>query len=220
MIRIHKEGYTIIAIAMAIVISIIGAFKIFANPQSKDPFFLYLILIALLVLIVQFFRNPKRKTTLDGNIVVSPADGKVVVVEETTEQEFFKRPMKQVSIFMSPLNVHVNRYPVCGKVLYQKHSPGKYLVAWNPKSSHLNERTSIVFETESGVQLMIHQVAGFLARRIVCYAKRGQKVTQGDELGFIKFGSRADIFLPLDSKVIVKIGDVVKGGITPIASFD
>ncbi len=219
MIKIHKEGYADIATAAVIVAAIIVAFKIFGDQQSKDPVALYIVLLIFLGLIVQFFRNPSRKINLDQNIVLSPADGRVVVVEETTEQEFFELPMKQVSIFMSPLNVHVNRYPVSGKVLYQKHHPGKYLVAWNPKSSLLNERTSIAFETEGGKQMLMHQVAGFLARRIVCYAKKDQKVTQGDDLGFIKFGSRVDIYLPLDSEVKVKIGEVVKGGITQIASF-
>jgi len=219
MVRIHKEGYATIAIVAAVIAFIIIATAIFSNPQSKAPITLYVLLLIFLIIIVQFFRNPERKLEPDENILLCPADGRVVVVEETTEQEYFKKPMIQVSIFMSPLNVHVNRYPVGGKVLYKKYHPGKYLVAWNPKSSHLNERTSIAFENENGKQILLHQVAGFLARRIICYAHIDQTVKQGDELGFIKFGSRVDLYLPLDSDIKVKIGDNVKGGITQIASF-
>ena len=219
MIRIHKEGYATIAIVATLVLAIVIALRVFSSPETKVPLIIYIGLLVFFIAIVQFFRNPLRNTQLNSNSVICPADGRVVVVEETTEQEFFKKPMIQVSIFMSPLNVHVNRYPVSGKVLYQKYHPGKYLLAWNPKSSLLNERTSIALENQDGRQLLLHQVAGFLARRIVCYAKEDQAVQQGDELGFIKFGSRVDLYLPLDSDVKVKIGDTVKGGITTIADF-
>jgi len=218
MINIHKEGYRTIMIVAALIAVIIIALKLLDSTIARAPIF-YVALLVVFIAIVQFFRNPSRDIKVDKNAILCPADGKVVVVEETTEQEFFKQPMIQVSIFMSPLNVHVNRYPVSGKVLYEKHHPGKYLVAWNPKSSHLNERTSIALENESGKKILLHQVAGFLARRIVCYASKDQKVTQGTELGFIKFGSRVDLYLPLNSEVKVKIGDIVKGGITQIANF-
>jgi len=218
--KIHKEGYKTIFIATGFAITITAIFGLLLAPGDKLPLLSWLLPLLFLVIVVQFFRSPKRKINLEPDTILSPADGKIVVVEETTEPEFFKKPMIQVSIFMSPLNVHLNRYPVSGKIIYKKHHQGKYLVAWNPKSSLLNERTSIGFETETGYKLLLHQVAGFLARRIVCYCNEKQEVVQGNELGFIKFGSRVDIYLPTNSQINVKIGDNVKGGVTKIATLN
>jgi phosphatidylserine decarboxylase len=170
--------------------------------------------------IVQFFRSPKIKISKNEAQVLSPADGKVVVIEETTETEYFKDKRIQVSIFMSPTNVHINRNPIGGIVRYFKYHPGKYLMAWNPKSSTENERTTVVIEGRNGVELLFRQIAGALARRIVWYVEEGKQVEQGDEFGFIKFGSRVDVFFPLGTKINVNLGDKVKGGITVIAEFE
>lgn len=180
-----------------------------------------LLLTASLVffgLVVQFFRNPVRTTPYSEFSVICPADGKVVVIEEVEEPEYFRDMRKQVSIFMSPLNVHVNRYPIEGEVKYQKYYPGKYLVAWHPKSSTENERTTVVVEGSKG-SVLFRQIAGAVARRIICYAKPGDKAAQGADFGFIRFGSRVDIFLPLDCKVNVKLNQVVRGGETVLATF-
>jgi phosphatidylserine decarboxylase len=175
--------------------------------------------LIVFVLVVQFFRIPNRLLTTGDTKVIAPADGTVVVIEETEEGEYFKAPRRQVSIFMSPLNVHVNRNPVSGVVRYFKYYPGKYLVAWHPKSSTENERTTVVIESASGVQVLMRQIAGAVARRIIWYVKEGQPVEQGDEMGFIKFGSRVDVFLPLDAEILVKIGDRTKGGVTVLADL-
>jgi len=169
-------------------------------------------LLGILVLILQFFRNPKRNTEKNDAQVISPVDGKVVVIEEVEETEYFKEKRLQVSIFMSPLNVHVTRYPISGSVLFSKYHPGKYFVAWHPKASTENERTTIVLENKVYGKVLYRQIAGALARRIVNYAKEGQKVEQGIDAGFIKFGSRVDLFLPLDTKIKVKLNQKVKGG--------
>ncbi|MBW6497468.1 MAG: phosphatidylserine decarboxylase family protein [Bacteroidales bacterium] len=218
--KIHREGYPTITLVTALLIIAVFVMRIFFPEAGNWVWFIYAPLIVLWIMMLQFFRSPNRKITPDPTAVLSPADGRVVVVEEAFEKEFFKKPMLQVSIFMSPLNVHQNRYPVTGKVLYKRHHQGKFLLAWSPKSSTLNERTSIVFETENDHQILMHQVAGFVARRIVCYTREGTTVKQGDELGFIKFGSRADLYLPLGTKVNVEIGDKVKGGISSIATLD
>lgn len=173
----------------------------------------------IFLLIVQFFRNPVRNTVINPKHVIAPADGKVVVIEEVEEPEFFKGKRKQVSIFMSPFNVHVNRNPVSGVLKYFRYHPGKYLVAWHPKSSTENERTTLVIETPEGTQVLFRQIAGALAKRIIWYVKEGDRVVQGNEFGFIKFGSRVDIFLPLDAKVNVKLGDKPVGGETVIAEL-
>ena len=170
-----------------------------------------LFLIGQLIIVLQFFRNPKRITSFGNNHVVSPVDGKVVVIEEVYEPEYFKDMRIQVSIFMSPINVHVTRYPVSGEVLFSKYHPGKYLVAWHPKSSTENERTTIVLKNESSVEVLYRQIAGALARRIVNYAKTTSTVQQGEDAGFIKFGSRVDLFLPLNTKINVKINQKVNG---------
>ena len=171
-----------------------------------------------LFLILQFFRNPKRNTPLSLDTIISPCDGKVVVIEEVFENEFFEEQMTQVSIFMSPINVHVTRYPISGSILYSKYHPGKYLVAWHPKSSTLNERTTVAIKTPKFGRIGYRQIAGALARRIVNYAIKGEKVVQGTDAGFIKFGSRIDLLLPTSAVINVKIGQRVVGGETVIAS--
>tara|TARA_B100001175_G_C19368898_1_gene570752 strand:- start:406 stop:921 length:516 start_codon:yes stop_codon:yes gene_type:complete len=168
-------------------------------------------------MILQFFRNPKRKTKINPNKIIAPVDGKVVIIKEVFEKEYFKRKKLQVSIFMSPINVHVTRYAISGKVVLSKYHPGKYLVAWHPKSSEKNERTTIVIKSEVFGEILYRQIAGALARRIINYAKIGQNVIQGDDAGFIKFGSRVDLFLPLKTKIKVNLNDHVKGGIDSIA---
>ena len=180
---------------------------------------LVIVSLVLLVLVVQFFRIPNRLLTTGESQVIAPADGKIVVIEETVESEYFKDRRRQVSIFMSPLNVHVNRNPITGIVRYFKYFPGKYLVAWHPKSSTENERTTVVIQAASGTEILLRQIAGAVARRIIWYVKEGQPVQQGEEFGFIKFGSRVDVFLPLDAQINVKIGDVTKGGVTVIAEL-
>jgi phosphatidylserine decarboxylase len=218
--KIHKEGYNTIAfVTSLLVISIISVVIFFPNSEYLALWVL-VPFILLLIIVLQFFRSPQRPLIYMESGIISPADGQIVVIEETHEDEYFKIPMRQVSIFMSPLNVHLNRYPATGKLLYFRYHPGKFLVAWNPKSSKLNERTSVAFETVGNQPVFLRQVAGFLARRIVFYGKVGGEVTQGNELGFIKFGSRVDILLPLHAKIDVKIGDKVKAGITSIARFE
>jgi phosphatidylserine decarboxylase len=177
-------------------------------------------LLVFLILILQFFRNPKRHTDLNDKQVISPVDGKVVVSEEVFEKEYFKEKRLQVSVFMSPLNVHVTRYPIGGKVLYSKYHPGKYLVAWHPKASEENERTTVVVENKTYGKVLHRQIAGALAKRIVNYAKVNDEPTQGDESGFIKFGSRVDLFLPLDTKIKVKLNQKVSGGESVIAEIN
>jgi phosphatidylserine decarboxylase len=174
-------------------------------------------LIVLLFLILQFFRNPKRIFTTNDTHVLSPVDGKVVVIEEVFEKEYFNEKVLQISVFMSPLNVHVTRYPVAGSVVYNKYHPGKFLVAWHPKSSEENERTSVVVQSKEFGDVLHRQIAGALAKRIVNYAKEGTTVNQADDSGFIKFGSRVDVFLPLNTKVNVSLNEIVKGGITILA---
>lgn len=216
---IHKEGYTSIALTV-LVIFILNAFTHYY--ASDKPWLLWIVYIfsfALFIIVLQFFRHPKRVTSVNDQQVICPADGKVVVIEETVETEYFKDKRLQVSIFMSPVNVHVNRNPVSGVVQFFKYHPGKYLVAWDPKSSTDNERTTVVVENKLGVQVLFRQIAGALARRIVWYVKEGDEVKQGEQFGFIKFGSRVDVFLPVGTPVNVNLGDIVKGGITVLAVF-
>ena len=181
--------------------------------------FIYILSFALFVIVLQFFRNPKRTFTNGENLVICPADGKVVVIEETEEGEYFKDKRLQVSIFMSPLNVHICRYPVSGNVIYKKYHPGKYLVAWHEKSSTENERTTVAVETKTNHKVVFRQIAGYVARRIVFYCTEGDAAKAGHEFGFIKFGSRMDVFLPLDTEIICKIGDITKGGEDIIAKL-
>jgi len=173
----------------------------------------------IFILILQFFRSPTRKYSLNGNQIIAPADGKIVVIEEVMENEFFKEKRKQISIFMSPINVHINRNPISGIIKYFKYHPGKYLVAWHPKSSLENERTTVVIENDKKQSILMRQIAGALAKRIVWYLKESDSVTQTEEFGFIKFGSRVDVFVPLDAKINVELNQKTKGGITVLAEF-
>ena len=178
-----------------------------------------IVLLVFFILILQFFRNPKRHTSLNDKQVLSPVDGKVVVIEEVEENEYFKGKRLQVSVFMSPINVHVTRYPIGGNVVFSKYHPGKYLVAWHPKASEENERTTVVLENETYGKVLYRQIAGALAKRIVNYAKPKDNVTQGADCGFIKFGSRVDLFLPLDTNIKVTLNQKVRGGETVIAEM-
>ncbi len=212
----HKEGFkTILITGLIVVAGILITDHFVSNIWIQKP--LMILFLLLFLLILQFFRDPNRKTALNDLHVIAPADGKVVVIEDVEEKEYFKGKRKQISIFMSPLNVHVTRYPVSGVVKYSKYHPGKYLVAWHPKSSEDNERTSIVVENKTLGEVMYRQVAGAVARRIVNYANVGQQVVQGTDAGFIKFGSRLDIFVPLDFEIHVGLNESVRGGETVIA---
>ena len=214
----HKEGHTIILIFLFAVIADIllleyilddGLIKIILQSAS----------IVILLLILQFFRNPVRNTIINEKHIISPVDGKVVNIKKVYEKEYFKDERLQVSIFMSPFNVHVTRYPISGKVNFSKYHPGEYLVAWHPKSSEKNERTTIVLDNEVVGEILYRQIAGALARRIVNYAEVGENVTQGKDAGFIKFGSRVDLFLPVDSILNIEINQHVRGGEDIISKF-
>ena len=214
---LHREGQTIIFITLIIVGSLFLLMDFIGIPWLVKTLQIGLLLVFILIL--QFFRNPKRNTQPDDAHVISSVDGKVVVIEEVQEPEYFKDKRLQVSVFMSPINVHVTRYPIGGKVLFSKYHPGKYLVAWHPKSSELNERTTVVVENSKFGKVLYRQIAGALARRIVNYAKKDQNVIQGSDAGFIKFGSRVDLFLPLDTKLNIKLNQKVRGGETVIAKL-
>ncbi len=214
----HKEGYKIIIISMLIFAGIILLIDNLIHIEWLRTSLMVLFLI-LFVLILQFFRNPKRLTVENNQQIIAPVDGKVVVVEEVKENEVFKDKRRQISIFMSPLNVHVTRYPIGGNVIYSKYHPGKYLVAWHPKSSTENERTTVVVENSAVGKILYRQIAGAMAKRIVNYAKENDNAVQGADSGFIKFGSRVDVFIPLDMKINVSINDNVKGGETIIAEY-
>lgn len=216
MIRFHKEGYKIIVITFIIAITGILLAEKFIDIYWLEKT-IQVIILLLVVTVLQFFRNPTRNTNLDDNTIVAPVDGKVVVIEEVEEPEYFKDKRLQVSIFMSPINVHVTRYAMSGKVNYSKYHPGKYLVAWHPKASTENERTTIVLENKTFGEVLYRQIAGALAKRIVNYAKEGETVVQGTDAGFIKFGSRVDLYFPLGTKLNVKLGDKVKGGTQVVA---
>ena len=213
----HKEGFTIIIVSFVLIAVSALLLEQFVSIKWLRITLQFTLLI-FLVLVLQFFRNPDRPPLALQDAVVSPVDGKVVIVKEVEEPEYFKGKRLQVSIFMSPLNVHVTRYPVSGTVVFSKYHPGKYLVAWHPKSSTLNERTTIVVDNPAYGEVLYRQIAGAVARRIVNYAKEGQSVTQGTDAGFIKFGSRVDVFLPTKTTVLVEEGQVVKGGVTIITS--
>ena len=212
----HKEGYQIIMLTFVITvaIAILAEYKIDFQLLRIG---IQIIVVFMLLLVLQFFRNPKRITPRNKNLLIAPVDGKVVIIEEVYEKEYFKDMRLQISIFMSPLNVHVTRYPMGGKVQFSKYHPGKYLVAWHPKSSELNERTTIVLKNDVFGEIIYRQIAGAVARRIVNYAKEGMEVKQGDDAGFIKFGSRVDLFLPLGTPLSIKLNDIVKGGVQSIA---
>jgi phosphatidylserine decarboxylase len=215
---IHREGRTILFVLLIILFAINGVVSYFF-PQPIIQNSVIVISIIFYLLILQFFRIPVFEVQKNEKQVLSPADGKVVVIEETEETEYLKSKRKQISVFMSPINVHVNLMPVAGEISYFKYHPGKYLVAWHPKSSTENERTTVVAKMKNGTEILFRQIAGALARRIKWYVKEGQPLRQGDEFGFIKFGSRVDIFLPMDAKIIVKVGDVTKGGKTVLAEL-
>ena len=217
---IHKEGYRILTLlALAVIAATVGVKYVFPN---KD--LLHWVVgvggTVIFLIFLQFFRSPKRKLVISSRSIVCPADGKVVAIEEVEEPEYFNGEKRiQVSVFMSPLNVHLNRYPISGRVAYSKYHPGLFLVAWHPKSSTENERNTVVIETEFGVSVLIRQIAGFVARRIVWYCHEDDEVKQGDELGFIKFGSRVDLFLPLNAKIKVELDEKVQGGISVLAEI-
>ena len=213
----HKEGGKIILIATSLTVALL-----LLSEEFITLFWLLksveIIVLALLILILQFFRNPKRVVEINDNHIIAPVDGKVVVIEEVFESEYFKDKRLQVSIFMSPINVHVTRYAVNGKVKFSKYHPGKFLVAWHPKASEENERTTVVIENRIFGEILYRQIAGALARRIVNYAQEGMQVVQGTDAGFIKFGSRVDLFLPIGTKINVTLNQKAVGGKTIIAT--
>ncbi|WP_026837821.1 phosphatidylserine decarboxylase family protein [Gillisia sp. JM1] len=215
----HKEGYKIM-IFTAILLIVVNVISYLNVNVYWVKFSILAVSILLFLLILQFFRNPKRPTQLNNATVVSPVDGKVVVIEEVMENEYFKEKRLQVSIFMSPINVHVTRHPIGGLVKFSKYHPGKFLVAWHPKSSEENERTTVVVENNVAGEVLYRQIAGALAKRIVNYAVEGQEVIQGSDSGFIKFGSRVDVFLPIGTKINVKLNEKLKGGVSVIANLD
>ena len=206
----HKEGHYIITVSFIITAMINLLSRSFIDNNTLI-YSIGIVTIIILILILQFFRNPKRKAKINDNIIISPVDGKVVAIEKVYEKEYFKDERIQISIFMSPLNVHVTRYASSGKIKFSKYHPGKYLVAWHPKSSEKNERTTVVIENNIFGEILYRQIAGAVARRIVNYAKVGDEVVQGTDAGFIKFGSRVDLFLQLDSKIKVELDQIVKG---------
>ena len=218
--NIHKEGYRTIALCALVFGAINVIFFFFFS--ARMPLVSWIVFVATLILllfIVSFFRSPKRNFTVAHHQVICPADGKVVVIEETTDPEYFKDKRLQISIFMSPANVHINRIPMSGKVEYSQYHKGKYLVAWSPKSSTENERHSVVIKSDTA-EILVKQIAGAMAKRIVNYLKVGQSVAQGNEMGFIKFGSRVDVLLPVGTQLNVKLNQQVKGGVTVLATID
>lgn len=216
---IHKEGYKSILIS-AIIFAVINLASFYFISFSLPwlSWLIFIITLGLLLFMISFFRVPKRQLVIGENLVICPADGKVVVIEEMVDEEYFKDRRLQISIFMSPANVHQNRVPVSGEVVYNQYHKGKYLVAWHPKSSTENERHSVVIRNGKA-EVLVKQIAGALAKRIVNYLSVGQKVEQSAEMGFIKFGSRVDVLLPVGTKVNVHLNQTVKGGITVLATF-
>lgn len=217
--KFHKQGYPSLIVVLLFSIILNGLIYFFVNDIAIIKWLGYAISAFLFIVILQFFRSPSRNFVVKDGEIISPADGKVVVIEEVIETEYFNAKRLQVSVFMSPINVHLNRYPISGILKYFKYHPGKYLVAWHPKASTENERTSIVVEDKQGRSILFRQIAGALAKRIVFFGKENTDVKQTDECGFIKFGSRVDVLLPLDVELNVKLNDKVKGGISTIAKF-
>jgi phosphatidylserine decarboxylase len=217
--KFHREGIPSLMITIFVVVIINFLTHFFAPAYALVLWLGYILSAFLLITIVQFFRSPNRSIAINDNHIIAPADGKVVVIEEVVETEYFKDKRLQISIFMSPINVHVNRYPISGIVKYSKYHPGLFLVAWHPKSSTDNERTTIVVEHANGQAVLFRQIAGALARRIVNYSKEADIAKQGEEFGFIKFGSRVDLLLPLTVKVNVQLEQKVTGRQTIIATF-
>jgi phosphatidylserine decarboxylase len=216
MIKIHREGRWIVLITLLLLLTMVVLSALFLPYQVN--YIVLAVSLVVLILVLRFFRVPQKRFYLDEKTIVAPADGKVVVIEQMDQEEYLNSSCRQVSIFMSVHDVHINYYPVDGKISYQKYHPGKYLLARHPKSSVLNERCSVGIETANG-RLLVRQIAGYVARRICCYATEGELSRQGDEMGFIKFGSRLDLFLPLDALILVEPGQRVIGGVTPIATF-
>ena len=217
--RINKEGYLSILIAAIVLIGLVAGLDYLIGIEWINKV-LSILALVVFCLVIWFFRMPLRNAIIDDNKIIAPSDGKVVIIEKVFEPEYFKDERIQVSIFMSPLNVHAQWFPINGKVNYYKYHPGKYLVAWHPKSSILNERSTLVLENKKGEEILVRQIAGAVARRIVTYAnKPGMKSEQGKEFGFIKFGSRIDLYLPLDSKILAKLEQKVEGSISEIAEF-
>ena len=208
----HKEGFFIIVFTFLFTAGIALGAEYFVSIVWLK-FALQIVSLGLLIIVLQFFRNPKRTTLINTQHIIAPVDGKVVIIEEVFEKEYFKDQRLMVSIFMSPINVHVTRYAMSGKVLFSKYHPGKYLVAWHPKASEENERSTIVLENKTFGGILYRQIAGALARRIVNYAQEGQEVVQGTDAGFIKFGSRVDLYLPIGTKINVELDQMVKGGV-------
>jgi len=215
---IHREGRTIIYLFSALFVLVL-VMLLFISVALVWKCLILLPLFILLLLVLWFFRVPVRRGNFKDNLIYAPADGKIVAIEETTEQEYFHDRRIQISIFMSPLNVHQNTYPISGIVVYTKYHEGSYLVAWHPKSSLQNERSSVVIQHQNGVEILVRQIAGAIARRICTYSKQDDKVKQGDELGFIKFGSRVDIYLPVTTKIICTLNQVARNKVTILAEF-
>ena len=216
---VHKEGYKTIAIGVFLFALInLPSFYYISFHQPWLSWLIFILTLGLLLFLISFFRVPSRKYTIADNLIVCPADGKVVVIEEMTDTEYFQAKRLQVSIFMSPANVHQNLNPVSGEVIYNKYHKGKYFVAWNPKSSTENERQSVVIRNKHG-EILIKQIAGALAKRIINYLDLGQEVKQSEEMGFIKFGSRVDVLMPPGTKILVNINQEVKGGVTALAEW-
>jgi phosphatidylserine decarboxylase len=218
--KFHKEGIPSLLITLIFILVLNSILYFLLKEYEAIRIIGYIISGLLFITIVQFFRSPQRNWIAKEGDIISPADGKVVVIEEVEETEYFNTKRLQVSVFMSPVNVHINRYPINGLLKYYKYHPGLYLVAWHPKSSTENERTTIVVEDEKGRSVLFRQIAGAMARRIVFFGKEGNSVKQNDECGFIKFGSRVDLLLPLDVELTVKLNEKVKGGISTIAKFN
>ena len=212
----HKEGFSLIILFFILVAADVVMLEVLLDNSSSLKSILQIFSLIIFVFILWFFRNPKRNIIRNPELILSPADGKVISIKEVDELEYFKDKKLQISIFLSPLDIHVNRYPVSGEILYSKYHKGNYLVAWHPKSSEKNERTTIVIKNNKFGEIMYRQIAGAVARRIVSYAKVNSNVRQGDDSGFIKFGSRVDLFLSKDSNLKIKVGDRVKGGLTVI----
>jgi phosphatidylserine decarboxylase len=217
--KIHKEGRRILFFTLLALLAVNLLLQRYNDSAVGFNRVFLGVSVVVFLLLLQFFRSPFRRMLTHEDLVVAPADGKVVVIEDVHEPEYFDDVRKQISVFMSPINVHITRNPVSGIVKYFRYHPGKYLVAWHPKSSTKNERTTVVVESEDGPQVLFRQIAGAMARRIVWYVNEGDEVTQGEEFGFIKFGSRVDIFVPVDTEMKVQIGDKVKGGQTVIAQL-
>ena len=218
-IRIHHEGILILAGGFLLLVLLNVLVYWLFKPSHFFSWLLPAASLLFFLFLLWFFRNPSRPVTPDEAVILCPADGQVVVVTKVFEPEYFNDERLQVSVFMSPLNVHVNRYAISGTVVFSAYHPGTNLVAWHPKSSSENERSSVVIKDAKGREILVRQIAGAVARRVVCYAKEGQSVVQGEEMGFIKFGSRVDLFLPLDTDISVKEGDKVVGNVTPIAGW-